>query len=286
MTERKNDRLQTVYDLLTCLVGSALIGIALAVFTIPNNIAPGGVSGLSTALAFVFDIRVSVMTLLLNIPIILAAWKYLGKRSVACTLLCIVLLSLFIELAQRYLPHYTGNILIAAVYGGVVCGLGTGLLFLRGITTGGTDLVALLLRKVFQNTPNGTLLMITDCLVVVVAVIIFRDIEVALTSAITIYVSSKMIDAIAQGVDYAKVVYIITEKGSEISQRLNEVTERGNTLIDAAGGYTGDRKKMIITVTKRQMIAKTLRLIREIDPDSFVFVTDSTEVHGEGFRAD
>ncbi|MBQ8075421.1 MAG: YitT family protein [Oscillospiraceae bacterium] len=286
MSTQETTARRIVRDLAACLIGSALVGISLSVFTIPNDIAPGGVSGLATALGYICKIRVSLMALLLNIPIILAAWRNLGKRSLSYTVLCIGLLSLFIELSDRFLPPYTGNLIIAAVYGGVFCGIGTGILFLRGITTGGTDLLALVLRKFFRNIPSGILLMIIDSSVVLIAVLIFRDIEVALTSAITIYVSSKLIDTMAQGVDYAKVIYIITDQGDTISQALNTGTDRGNTVLRATGGYSGAEKQLVITVTKRNVLAQTLQLIKEIDPAAFTFVTNSTEVHGGGFRLD
>ena len=284
-----NNRLSAkhiAYDLICCVIGSALVGMALSVFTVPNNIAPGGVSGLATALAYVTGIHVSVLTLALNIPILLAAWRSMGKRTFFYTLICTGLLSLFIELADRYLPRYTGNVLIAAVYGGVICGLGMGLLFLRDITTGGTDLLALLLKKIFPNVPSGAMLMCVDIAVVVIAVAIFRDIEVALTSAITIYVTSKVIDTLAQGVEYAKVIYVVTDKGAELSAVLNAHTARGNTLIKAVGGYTGAEKQLLITVTRRNVLSQTLHLIKQVDPAAFTFVTNSTEVHGEGFRVD
>ena len=277
---------QVIYDLVFCIIGSALVGMALSVFTVPNNIAPGGVSGLATALAYVTGIHVSVLTLALNIPILLAAWRSMGKRTFFYTLICTGLLSLFIELAARFLPQYTGNVLIAAVYGGVISGLGMGLLFIRDITTGGTDLLALLLKKVFPNVPSGAMLMCVDIAVVLIAVAIFRDIEVALTSAITIFVTSKVIDTLAQGVEYAKVIYVITDKGAELSAVLNEHTERGNTLIKAFGGYTGTEKQLLITVTRRNVLSQTLHLIKQVDPAAFTFVTNSTEVHGEGFRPD
>ena len=128
--------------------------------------------------------------------------------------------------------------------------------------------------------------MCVDIAVVLIAVAIFRDIEVALTSAITIYVTSKVIDTLAQGVEYAKVIYVITDKGAELSAVLNEHTERGNTLIKAFGGYTGTEKQLLITVTRRNVLSQTLHLIKQVDPAAFTFVTNSTEVHGEGFRPD
>ena len=277
--------IQVLCDILVCIIGSALVGTALSVFTIPNEIAPGGISGLSTALAYMLGVRVSVLTLVLNIPIMLAAYRLLGKCSFFYTLLSTALLSGFIELAS-FLPVYTGNILIAAVYGGVLTGIGIGILFLRNITTGGTDLLALMLHKAFPNVPNGTILAVIDGIVVLIAVLVFQKIEVALTSVLTIYFSSKVIDLIAQGVDYAKVIYIVTDKGKELSAVLNSSTDRGNTVIKAFGGYTGAEKQLVITVTRRNVLAQTLRLIHATDPAAFTFVTDSTEVHGEGFKID
>ncbi len=268
------------------LLGSALVALAIAVFTVPNDIAPGGVSGLATALAYISPISVGTWALLLNVPLMLAAWRLLGPRTLVMTLLSTVLLSVFIDAFGILLPGYTNNVLLASAAGGVLSGLGVGVLFLRGISTGGTDLAALLLKKPFPNVPNGIMLLLIDATVVAVAVLIFRDIEVALYSTIAIYLASKVIDALAQGVDYAKVIYIITERGEEISRVLNEQTDRGTTLVSARGGFTGHDKHMVITVTRRNVLAQTLRLIRQTDPMAFTFVTDSTEVHGEGFKID
>jgi len=273
-------------DIVYVIIGSALVGSALSVFTVPNDIAPGGVSGLATALAYITPIRVSIWTLMLNVPLLIGAWKLLGRRSLIFTLLSTGLLSLFIDLSARFLPVYTNNALIASVFGGAISGLGIGILFLRGISTGGTDLLALLLHKPFPNVPNGVLLLIADATVVAIAVCIFHEIDVALYSTIAIVVSSKVIDALAQGVDYAKVIYIITSEGDKITQTLNTHTDRGTTVIPAMGGYTKDNKQIVITVTRRNVLSQTLRLIKMADPAAFTFVTDSTEVHGEGFKID
>ena len=285
LTERKGLK-GLMMDLLFVLLGSVLVALAVAVFTVPNDIAPGGVSGLATALAFVTPISVGVWSLLLNVPLLLAAWRMLGTRSLVMTLLSTVLLSVLIDLFGHLLPGYTSDNLLAAVAGGAISGLGVGLLFLRGISTGGTDLLTLLLRKVFPNVRSGVMLLIIDASVVAIAVLIFREIEVALYSTIAIVTSSKVIDALAQGVDYAKVIYIITARGSEVSRVLNEQMDRGTTILPAQGGYTGEDKQLIITVTRRNVLAQTLKLIKQTDPAAFTYVTDSTEVHGEGFRTD
>lgn len=273
-------------DLLVSVVGAALVGIGLSVFTVPNDIAPGGVSGLATALAYITPIRVSAWTVVLNVPLLIGAWRMLGKRSLLYTLLCTALLSLFIELSDQLLPAYTNNALLAAIYGGGIMGLGVGILFLRNISTGGTDLLALMLKKVLPNVNNGTLLLGVDTAVVLLAVVIFRDIDVALYSIVAIMASSRIIDLLAQGADYAKVVYIVTDRGEAVAKALNTQTSRGSTVIPAYGGYTGDGKQVIFTVTRRTVLTQTLRVIKQADPKAFTFVTDSTEVHGEGFKED
>ncbi len=273
-------------DLVYTIIGTALVGFALSMFTVPNDIAPGGVSGLATALAYFTPIRVSVWALMMNIPLMIAAWRKLGARALFFTLISTLLLSLFIEIGDRFLPQYTSDTLVASLMGGVVMGLGMGMLFIRGISTGGTDLLALILKKLLPNLPAGTLLLFIDAAVVVIAAIVFRDFDVAIYSAITIYIYSKVIDTLTQGVDYAKVIYTVTEHGEEVVKVLNEHTDRGSTLIPAIGGYTGQSKQLVMTVTRRNVVAQTLRLIRQTDPKSFTFVMDSTEVHGEGFKAD
>ena len=273
-------------DLLYTVVGTALVGFALSMFTVPNDIAPGGVSGLATALAYITPIRVSAWTLMMNIPLMIAAWRKLGPRAIFFTLIATLLLSFFIEIGDLFLPKYCSDTLVASLMGGVVSGLGMGMLFIRGISTGGTDLLALILKKLLPNLPTGTLLMFVDASVVVIATLIFRDFDVAIYSAITIYVCSKVIDALTQGVDYAKVIYTVSSHGEEIVRALNENTDRGSTLIPAFGGYTGESKQIVMTVTRRSVVAQTLRLIRQTDPKSFSFVMDSTEVHGEGFKVD
>lgn len=274
-------------DLFFTVFGTALVGVPLAIFTVPNDIAPGGVSGLATALATLSPgISVGAWTLILNLPLLLGAWKLLGKRTLIYTLVSVPLMSFFIDFTGSLNIAYTNDMLIASVFGGAISGLGLGLLFLRGITTGGTDLAALMLRRALPNLPSGTLLLFIDASVVAFAVIVFKDIEVAIYSSIAIFVSSKMIDTITQGVDYAKVIYTVTDKGEAVTELLNARTARGTTVIPALGGYTGENKQIVVTVTRRRVLAQTLRLIKEADPAAFTYVTDSTEVHGEGFRRD
>lgn len=271
-------------DGISILLGCGLLAIGLDMFVIPNNISPGGVSGLSAALAELIPISVGTLSFLINLPLLLSAWRILGFRQLSGTLAATVLLSVFIDLFTWLLPVYSENTLLASVLGGVFVGGGVGILFLRGISTGGTDLLSILLLRALPNLPVGTLLMGIDAAVVAIAVLIYGDIEVALYSLVVIFVSSKVIDSIMDGANYAKVIYVVTEHGEELISILNTKTTRGVTVIPGKGGYTGNDKSIILTVTRQNMLAQTLTLIKQTDPDSFAFVVNAAEVHGEGFR--
>jgi len=272
-------------DLLCCLLGSALVALGLSLFTIPNHIAPGGVSGLATALAYVCGIPVSAWNLLLNIPLLLWALKELGGRVTLNTVLSVLLLSGFIQLLSA-VPGYRDEPLLAAVFGGAFYGAGIGPLFIRGLSTGGTDLLALLLKKSFPNMREGKLLLLIDAAVVAVAVLIFRQPELALYSIVTIFTGSQVIDALSEGVDHAKVIFAVTDYGTELAGVLGRETPRGATILPATGGYTLGSKALVISVTRRNALYQTLRLIKQTDPAAFTFVVNSTEVHGEGFITD
>ena len=163
-------------------------------------------------------------------------------------------------------------------------GAGIGILFLRGISTGGTDLFSILLLRAMPNLPIGGLLLSIDAMVVVFAVVVVGDIEIALYSFVEIYLASKVIDGIMDGANYAKVIYIITEHGREMTEMLSTKTDRGVTLLPAKGGYTGNDKSVVVTVTRQNILSQTLTLIKQTDPDAFSFVVNAAEVHGEGFR--
>lgn len=275
---------KTLLDAAAIVLGCALVALGLVLFTIPNDIAPGGVSGLATALASFSKIPVGAWTLLLNVPLVAFAWSKLGLRPILKTICATVLLSVAIDAFSAVVPPYTNNPLLAAVLGGVLCGVGMGLIFLRGASTGGTDLVSLLLNRAFPNVSVGTLLMVVDAAVVVFAVLVFRQLEVALYSIVTLFVTSKTIDSIMEGVDYAKVIYVVTDRGDAINQKLNADMDCGVTLLDATGGYTGKAKQLLMVVARRNSFTQTLSAIQHIDPAAFLFVSNATEVHGEGFK--
>ena len=232
LTAQQQKKRDVLLDVLTVLFACPLISAAIAVFNVPNDIAPGGVAGLSTALAEVFPpISVGVWMVMLNTPLLLAAWRRFKRRALVMTLAATGSVAVLVDIFGLLLPAYSNNPLLAAIAGGTFTGLGAGLLLQRGISTGGTDLLALLLRRIFPNLRTGMLMLCIDISVVTFAVIVFKDIEVALYSAIAIFIVSKIVDAIAQGVDYAKVIYTVTEHGDEVSRAVTERADRGTTIV-------------------------------------------------------
>jgi len=167
-------------DLLTAFLGCSLLAIGLDMFILPNHISPGGVSGLSAALATFIPLTVGTLSFLLNLPLLIAGWRVLGFSQLSRTLIATVLLSVLIDVYALFLPTYSGNVLLASCLGGVFAGAGIGFLFLRGTSTGGTDLLSILLLRAMPNLPVGGLMLFSDAMVVLFAVLVFRDIEVAL----------------------------------------------------------------------------------------------------------
>lgn len=271
-------------DSIAIIIGSVLTALGLSVFTVPNNIAPGGVSGIATALATLIGVPVGTLSFVLNIPLMAVALKRLGLKPLAKTIAATVLLSIFIDLFAMWMPGYTNNELLAAIMGGCFMGIGLGLLLTRGISTGGTDLIGLMLFKMRPGFSMGQLLMAIDTLVVIFAVVVFREIEVALYSVVTLFVTSKVIDAIQEGLDHAKVIYIITDQEEALLNRLAHEMGRGVTVLPARGGFTGKDKTVLMTIARRNEVAITLQTVRMIDPRAFTIISDATEVHGEGFK--
>ena len=273
-------------DILIAVLGGAFVAAGIAMFTVPNDIAPGGVSGFATALSYLLENKVGVglITILMNIPLLALALKCFGVRPLISTLIATGVSSIGIDIFAAFLPPYTNNPLLAAVLGGVLIGIGTGILFVRSASTGGTDLLSLIMKHYFPNLEASKTLLAIDGFVVLFAVIVFHNIDVALYSIVTIFVTSKVVDAIMQGVDHAKVIYVVTEKGEEINRKLAEDIGRGVTLLPAKGGYTGREKQLLTVIVKRHEFAQTLGTIKGVDSDAFIFITDATEVHGEGFK--
>ena len=263
--------------LLGCVIG----GIAYPMFIVPHNIAPGGLTGVSSILYFLFKFPVGITSLAMNIPLFILSWKEMGKLFAFRSLVATVIFSLSIDYIP--VPKVTDDPLLAAVFGGVVIGIGLGLILRGGATTGGTDMIARLIHHKAEFLSIGAILFAIDCMVIIAAGFTM-SINTALYSVICIYVSSKTIDLVMTGLGNSKACYIITDHPDEISGHVLADLNRGATRIEAIGEYSKQKKIMLLCVIASKEIMQLKRIVKSEDPTAFLFITDTHETIGEGFR--
>jgi uncharacterized membrane-anchored protein YitT (DUF2179 family) len=267
-------------------IGSFIYSVAINTFTLPNLIVPGGVIGIATVIHSFTQWPVGTVSLILTVPLFFASLKILGKKTTLKILGASVVFFLMTDVTAPFLPQYTENILVAAIFGGVIGGLGLGIMIIRGITTGGTDLLAQIISHYIHALSYGMTLTAVDAIIVVFAAIVFQDLSSMLYAAITIYITGIVIDKVSNGFDSAKLVQIITEKPEEISKTIMTRMDRGVTLIESRGAYTGKNREMVFIVVKRYELQRLKRIVREFDPGAFIIIGEVSEVLGEGFKED
>lgn len=270
-------------DILFDIVGCLFFGLSIQSFSAPNNLAPGGVSGVAILVNYLFGLPISMVSLLLNIPLLILAWRFLGRGFTLKTIKTVVIMTVLLELCS-YLPVYDGNTLLAALYAGVLQGLGLGMVFLTSSTTGGTDVASRLIQLRFPHIPVGRLLIAVDGVVLAASAVVYRNLESALYAMIVIFVGGRLLDSILYGQDIGKVMMIISGEHVEIARRVNEEMGRGCTVLKGHGSYTSeDRPVLLIAVRKAEYVGLK-RLVRRIDPDAFMVALEATEIIGEGFK--
>ncbi|MGM0653561.1 MAG: YitT family protein [Bacillota bacterium] len=279
---KKGDIKQVAIDFVGITIGTIVLAIGMNVFMIPNQLAPGGVSGLAVFIYHILNIPVGITIIVLNIPLFIAGFLILGRRLVVQSLLGTFLFSLAVEITAPILPSVTEDLMLAAVYGGVVMGIGVGLVFRYRSSTGGTALLSLILAKTTGITPGQALLW-GDLVVLFLAVFVFGS-EPAMYAALSLFISIKVVDGILEGFGMSKSAIIITRFGAEINERLLYELGRGVTRIEGHGGYTGEGREVLLCVITRQQTARLKTLIYDVDPDAFLIIGNATEVHGEGFK--
>ena len=270
-----------ILDYFGITVGSAMTALGLALFLIPNRIAAGGVSGFATIIYHLFELPVGMLFLILNIPIFIAGLKVLGLSFGARTIYGMITLAVFIDIFQSLGIVITEDLLLASIYGGVVGGAGLGLVFYFKGSTGGTDLIARLINH-FTGFSIGQGLLAADGFVVILAGIFFNP-EVALYAALTIFINSKTIDLVQEGINFKKAAFIISESAGEIKQGIISDLERGVTVLQGYGGYTDKEKSVLFCIITRSEVPRLKRLVYSIDKGAFVIITGVNEVMGEGF---
>lgn len=265
------------------IVGGIMFALGFNLFLEPNGLNAGGISGLAMVIVHVLGFgSVGVVTTLANLPLFLIGGRKLGKEFFVGSLIGMAALSGAIDLLSG-IPVPETEPLLAALYGGVLCGLGLGVVFVAGASTGGSDIVVRLLKMRYQNVPIGVINMCFDGVVAALTGLVFRDISRALYSGVTIFVVGKIIDMVVYSFDYSKVALIISKKHKEIAEAIGKELDRGATFLNGQGAYTGNDTKVVLTAVKRQQLTELKQLVVSIDPDAFVIVQDAHQVLGDGF---
>lgn len=266
------------------VLGSALFAAGFAFFLQPNDLSSGGISGLALILVELTQFgSVGVVSILINLPLFLLGGLKIGKRFFAGSLIGMLLSSVLIDgFAALHLPAVEP--VIAIVYGGVLCGLGVGIVFAAGTSTGGSDILVRLLKLRYRNVPIGQISLTFDALVVLLTGLVFRDMNKALYTGITVFLSGKMVDAVVYRFDYSKVAMIITKEYDTIAREIGDKLDRGATFLHGEGSYSGEETKVILTAVKKQQIAQLKELVMTLDPKAFVIVQEAHQVLGDGFH--
>lgn len=276
---------QLVKNYFLILLGAAVYALAFDAFFVPNGVAFGGVTGLAQIVNFFLpQAPVGTLVIAFNIPLFLLGWRLLGGHMLVSSLAAMTASSLLIDLIPLvYEFSPMEDKLLACIFGGVVLGIGLGIIFLQGATTGGTEIVARLLKLKLSWLPLGKLLLLADLVVVALVALVFRNINTALYGVVALYISTVVMDWALYGMDNAKVAYIISDKPEEIARVIMEELERSVTYLQGEGGYLGQPKRVILCAFKQRQIVDIKETVRQVDPNAFMIVTTSHEVLGEGF---
>lgn len=265
------------------LFGSAIFALGFSLFLEPNNINSGGISGLAQAIAHVIGTQnVGLLSVLLNLPLFLIGGIRVGKRFFAGSLIGMLVSGVLIDLFASISIGFQ-DALVSGIYGGLLCGLGIGVVFAAGTSTGGSDILVRLLKLHYRNVPIGMISMTFDALVVILTGIVFRDITRALYSGIAVFITGQVMDLVVYRFDYSKVAIIISDQAEAIAKAVAEKLDRGVTFLDGQGYYTRQDKKVVLTVVKKGQLADLKELVMERDEAAFVIVQEAHQVLGDGF---
>ena len=266
------------------LTAAAVIyAVAISLFLDPNNIAPGGVTGISILVNRFTAIPTGTMNLIINIPIVvLGLWKF-GWRFICSTMYVLALITVFINTLASY-GAMTDDLLIAAVVGGALIGAALALVFMAGATTGGIDIIVKVVRTKRRHIKTNILFLLFDGMVILASWIVFQDLTVAFYAGIAVVTDSIVMDKILYGSDEAKLTYIVSAKPTQVKQRLFDELDTTATIITARGAYTNEPKEVLMIVTRKQIYPKLEEIVKDEDPSAFMIVSSASEIFGEGYK--
>ncbi len=264
-------------------LGSALFAAGFQFFLYPNSIIVGGVSGIAMIINYLVGLPVGIMTIVLNIPLFIIAWKHFGGKFIVSSLVGMLLSSVFVDVLAVIDYSPTDDMLLACLIGGAIKGLGLGLIYYAGATTGGTDIIAKFVRLRFPYINFGTIVLLTDAVIIIAFAAIFDRVEAAMYAVIAMFVVSKVIDLVLYGIDNSSVCYIISENSEQLVKDITDKLHRGVTILTGEGAYSHRDKQVLLCVIKRTQIADIRKIIKSIDENAFFIVSDAKNVFGKGF---
>ena len=281
----KSKVLSLLWSYFMITVASAIYAVGFNWFYMPNDIAFGGITGVGQIINAILPwAPIGTVVIILNIPLFILGWRLYGGHLLLSSLYAMAVSSLFIDLVNSFWTFEPMDSLLACIFGGILMGASLGLVFQQGATTGGTDLIARLLKLKISWLPMGRLLMATDLVVIVATAIAFGSIYSALYGLVALYIASIVMDRMLYGLDSAKVAYIISDHFKEIADALVNDLDRGVTILQGQGAYSRAEKKVLMCAFKQRQIVSIKRMVKQLDPSAFIIVCDAYEVLGDGFR--
>ena len=275
-----------IVDIVVIIIGSGIYALGVHSFTSPNDIAPGGVTGIATIVSSVTDWKVGTLIGLMNIPLLIAGFILLNKRVMIRTLISVVVLSFMTDYAFNAVPVYiaeSGSGILAAIFGGLLMGAGLGIVYVREGTTGGTDIVIKIINRFRPEMKLGTISFLINAAVAALGYFVYKNLDVVLYAVISIFVESKVMDALVYGGLEGKFLMIFSNQPQEIAQKLL-LMKRGVTLLNGEGAYSGEERQVICIAVHKNEYVKVKRIVKETDPEAFVIITGANEVLGKGFQ--
>lgn len=272
-----------IIQFLQIIVGTALVAMSTSLFLLPNQLSSGGFSGIATIVYYLLKIPLGTTVLVLNVPLFIMSLIKNGKHFFLNAVTGTVGLSVFLNIFEKIKPITTDRFL-ACIYGGIIAGIGTAIILKANASTGGTDLLTQIIKAYKPNIKISNLLVVLDTIIVTINVIFFKELEIGLYSAITIYVMGKMLDIFFEGIDFAKMIYIISPQNEEIAKQIGERIRRGSTSLYGKGMYKKMDKEVLLCVASRGEVREIRKIVKEIDKNAFVVITNAREVFGEGFK--
>ncbi len=272
-----------LFEIIQITFGITIMAVGVSQFLLPNKLSSGGFSGLATIPYYFFGWPVGNTILLLNIPCFIIAFFRIGKEFFLKTLIGTILLSIFIDFFSKYSALTTDRVL-ACIYGGIFIGIGTAIVLRANGSTGGSDLISIIIKSFKPGLSTSNLIVIFDTVVIALNVIAFKQLEIGLYSAIAIYIMGKMIDIIFEGVGFSKMIFIISDEYKRISDEISKNISRGTTAIYSRGMYTNKEKMMIMCISSRGEVIKIKQIANRIDNSAFIIISNAREVLGKGFK--